>query len=209
MKILLVGYGKINKMIHEMLEDEVVGIWDLNHHFLNSKPDVIIDFSHPDFLDYSLNKSMEYGCSLIVGTTGYKSEDLAKISQYSKILPILKSDNFSIGINLLLKIFKDHNNVLNLYEKEIIETHHSKKLDSPSGTAIALAKALETENISSIRIGDVIGIHDIILDNDSEIISIKHIVNNRKVFAEGAIIAARWLENRSPGLYSFGDLYEL
>jgi 4-hydroxy-tetrahydrodipicolinate reductase len=95
-----------------------------------------------------------------------------------------------------------------MYQKEIIETHHNNKISSPSGTSLTLANLLDTENITSIRIGDVVGTHEIILERANEIISINHIVNNRKVYAIGAVNSASWLIDKKPGLYSFGDMYE-
>ena len=146
--------------------------------------------------------------TVVIGTTNLEDEKIAQLQEISKNIPILISSNFSTGIYLLEKMFKENKNILSLFDKEIIETHHKDKIHSPSGTSLALADCLNTANITSIRIGDVVGVHEVILEKDYEVLSINHSVNNRCVYAIGAVNAARWLINKENGLYSFGNLYE-
>ena len=208
MKILLVGFGKVNRLIYELFEEEVVGICDLNRYEIFDIPDVIIDFSHPDYLPKLLELINEFNCPVVVGTTNYSNEKIAQLKEISKDIPVLMSANFSIGIYLIEKFFKENKKIIDMFDKEIIETHHKNKISSPSGTALSLAKELNTENITSIRIGDVVGTHEILLEKDYEIISINHIVNNRCVYAVGAYNASKWLVNQKPGFYNLGDIYE-
>lgn len=207
MKILLIGYGKINQLIHENYSDEVVGVYDLNKKEIFEIPDVIIDFSNEAFLYKTIEAVCDFMCPLVIGTTNYNEEQLKRIKEMAKVVPVLMSSNFSLGINMINSFLKNNKDKLSLFQKEIIETHHNLKVDSPSGTAIMLAKSLNTENITSIRIGNIIGIHEVILETEYESISINHIVNDRLVFVEGAIMAARWLINQKPGLYCFEDIY--
>lgn len=208
MKILLVGFGKMNKLIYDLYEELIVGICDIDRWEIRDKPDVIIDFSHSDFYPQLIKLIKEYQCPVIIGTTNYELEKIAQLREISTEIPMLMSANFSVGIYLLEKIIKENEKMLSLFDKEIIETHHKMKLTSPSGTALMLADALKTNNISSIRIGDIIGIHEIILEKDYEIISINHIINNRCVYAINAVNAAKWLLEKKNGFYSFGDIYE-
>lgn len=208
MKILLIGYGKINQLIHENYSDEVVGIYDINKKEIYDLPDVIIDFSNEAFLYKTIEAVCDFMCPLVIGTTNYNLEQVNRIKEMSKVIPILMSNNFSLGINLINSFLKNNKDRLTLFHKEIIETHHNLKADSPSGTAKLLAKSLNTDNITSVRIGDVIGIHEVILETDYEAISINHVVNNRLVFVDGAVMAARWLVNQKPGFYHFEEIYE-
>ena len=208
MKILLVGFGKVNRLIYELYEDLVVGIYDLNTKFINDNPDVIIDFSHPDFLNQSIELINKYKCPIVIGTTNYNDEKMAQIKEISNNYPVLISNNFSLGIYLLERMLSGNMKLLEMYQREIIETHHNNKISSPSGTSLHLSKLLNTANITSIRIGDVVGTHEIILERANEVLSINHIINDRRVYAEGAIASACWLLDKKPGLYSYGDIYE-
>lgn len=200
---MLVGFGKINKIIYDLISKEIVGIYSFDYDFLIDKPDIIIDFSSHNLISYSLDVSIKYNIPLIIGTTGYNNEEMALISEKSKIIPILKCSNFSPGINYILKILKDP--FLNEYESKIIETHHKFKTDIPSGSALDLSVVLNCKNIESIRDKDKLGIHEIILFNENEKISIKHEVLNRNIFAEKVIEVSRWFINKKPGLYSYED----
>lgn len=208
MKILLVGFGKMNKLIFDLYEEMVIGICDTNMCEISEKPDVIIDFSHADFFSNLIELINKYKCPVVIGTTNYEKEKIALLREISKEIPILMSANFSLGIYLLEKMMKENEKLFSLFDREIIETHHKGKLTSPSGTALMLGDALKTNNISSIRIGDIVGIHEIILEKDYEILSINHSVNNRCVYAINAVTAAKWLLEKENGFYTFGDIYE-
>ena len=208
MRILLVGFGKINQLIFNLFEEMVVGICDVNRFEISEYPDVIIDFSHKDYFPKVVEMIEKFQCPAVIGTTNYEEGKIAQLKEISKRIPILMSSNFSMGIYLIGKMFKENEKLLAQFDKEIIETHHKTKLSSPSGTALSLANILKTEKITSIRIGEVVGIHEVILEKDYEILSINHCVNNRCVYAIGAVNAAKWLIKKENGFYSFGDIYE-
>lgn len=187
--------------------------------------DVIIDFSHfkafPDILKFAKEKKIP----IVIATTGLSEDDLQSIKEASKTIPIFKTANLSLGINLLAKALKEMVGSLEEgFDIEIIEKHHNKKADAPSGTALLLAdaineklknpktytygregrtaKRMENEmGIHAIRGGTIPGEHTVIFAGNDEIIEIKHFALSKKVFAEGALKAARYLVDQKPGLY--------
>lgn len=207
MKILLCGYGKVNRLINELYEDNVVGIIDLDKEIVHEKPDIIIDFSHPDLLDRTLFYADSFNVPLVIGTTGYNEEKTAQIKELSKSIPILKSENFSYGISILKKVLISNFINLDMYEVDIIEKHNSFKKDSPSGTALTLANILKTEHIHSYRDPFFIGEHEILFKNESEVLTLSHKVLNRNIFANNAVNAGEWLINKKPGLYTLEDFF--
>ena len=192
--------------------------------------DVIIDFSNPAALDgllaYATNKNMP----LILCTTGYSAEQLDSIESASKQIPVFRSSNMSIGINLLVDLVKRACSVLGEdFDIEIVERHHKRKIDAPSGTAILLADAAssalpydanytyeressrkprekEEIGISSVRGGTIVGVHDIIFAGHDEVIELKHTAASRDIFALGAVRAAKFIAGKPAGLYSMKDM---
>lgn len=210
MKALLIGFGKINKIIYKILNENVVGVIEESDYFINDIPDIIIDFSHPSSLDKTIHYAIKYKCPILIGTTGYSEEKMAQLEELSKRIPILLSENFSKGISLI-KEFINYNTIdLNIYKKYIIETHNINKKDSPSGTAIMLSKLLNTKEIVSNRTLEQNTIHELIFENNNEKITIKHEIINKEIFAFNAIECAKWLLNQKPNLYFMDDYsYEL
>ena len=206
MKILLVGYGKINKLIYEKAKENVIGIIDEITEYISDTPDVIIDFSHPDFLDKTIDKAIKYNSKVIIGTTGYNELKMAQIKDLSNVNAVLKCENFSTGIILLKSILKDYKLKLDKYYKTITETHDIYKKDSPSGTAIALGKIINTNNIISYRQLNAVGKHELIFENIDEKITITHEALNRNLFVEKIIDTAFWLLKQKPGLYTVEDV---
>ena len=206
MKILLIGHGKVNKIINEIYQDDIVGIVDETGENIQSIPQVIIDFSHPSLLDKTMFYAMKYNCPVLIGTTGYDIKKMAQIKELSNFVPILKSSNFSSGISLIKKILTENLDTINLYKKTIIERHNSLKKDTPSGTALMLDEILHTNNIHSFRDPFFVAEHEIVLEDSNEIITITHKVLNRSVFAFGAIKACGWLIKQSPGMYQLEDV---
>ena len=166
---------------------------------------------------------------VVIATTGFTDKEMEKIEEISKLLPIFKSANMSYEINLMSKIVCEIATKLKDADIEIIETHHNRKVDSPSGTALLLANdinnALDNEKefiydrhskkearkkteigISSIRGGTEVGTHSVIFFENNESFEIKHSCTSRSVFANGAIKAAKFLEHKNAGLYSMNDL---
>lgn len=164
------------------------------------RTDVVIDFSSKE----NLSKVLSLQKPLVIGTTGHASTQEMEIA--AKNIPILFSPNFSLGMMAMLEA------AALLAKKgfsiEIIEAHHDQKKDKPSGSALALAKAMGKEvPIHSIRSGDIIGDHTVLFVGEGERIELKHQVFSRDAFAKGALKAAKFLAKKPPGLYSLKDLF--
>lgn len=239
MKVAVCGYGAMGKLLSETLkgkkEIEFVGVIDRkdekcfkNFDELLEKPEVIIDFSHVNNLESLLRYSVKNKIPILIATTGYNSEAIKEIEKASKEIPILMASNTSLGINLLNEIMKHIVPVLEEWDIEIIEKHHNKKIDSPSGTAktllekingaliqkknyvygrVGMEKREKNEiGIHSIRGGTIVGEHSVIFAGEDEIIEFKHEAHSKKVFVNGAITGAVWLSQKEPGLYEMKDL---
>ena len=194
------------------------------------KPDVIIDFSNPASLDKLLEYCLSTGTAVVVASTGYSDEQIAQIKAAAQQIPVFFTFNMSLGINLLVSLAKKATEVLgNQFDIEIVEKHHNRKIDAPSGTAIMLANAInETLDNSmhyvydrhsrrqkrekneigmhSIRGGTIVGEHDIIFAGHDEVITLSHSAGSRMVFAEGAVNAAVFLNGKSAGLYDMSQM---
>lgn len=196
---------------------------------INENIDVIIDFSVPEATFKILEFAKVKKIPVVVATTGFSEEELGKIKELSKELPIFRSSNMSLDINLMASLVQKIAEVLSDSDIEIIETHHNRKIDSPSGTAILLADAInevfnnEKEynfdrmnkrekrskkeiGFSSIRGGNVVGEHTVQFFSDNETLEITHKSYSRQVFAEGALKAARFIINQENGLYDMKNL---
>lgn len=191
--------------------------------------DVIIDFSIPSATFEILKYAKEKRIPTVVATTGFDEKQLNEIEELSKEIPIFKSSNMSLEINLMASLVQKIAEVLNESDIEIIETHHNRKVDSPSGTAILLADAInkvfngEKEynfdrmnkrekrdkkeiGFSAIRGGNIVGEHTVQFFSENETLEITHKSYSRQVFAEGALKAARFIVNQQIGLYDMKDL---
>lgn len=193
--------------------------------------DVIIDFSHPSNLNDMARYAIEKQLGIVLCTTGFSEEEIEKIEETSKEIAILRSANMSLGINLIYKLLKEATKVLAKadFDIEIIEKHHNRKIDAPSGTALALADAinevLEPQydykydrttqrvkrdkkeiGISAVRGGTIVGEHEVLFAGIDEVIEIKHTAYSRAVFAKGAIEAAIYLKGKEAKLYKMEDV---
>ncbi len=257
MKVTIIGaLGRMGRKVTELcLEDkdiEIVGLVDhpqhkdINKKLYPSLPetssdidkcinicDVVIDFSSPETLDKILNSCLKYTKPAVIGTTGHSNEQLNFIKSVSKNIPIVYSSNMSIGVNIMfklveyiMKILKDKD-----YDIEIIEAHHNKKKDSPSGTAkkiVEIIKQFRPEinlifgregmvgerkknevGVFAVRAGDIVGEHKVLFASTGERLEINHIATSRDVFAKGAIFAARWVIGKPAGLYGMFDVLGL
>ena len=197
---------------------------------LTEKPDVIIDFSHPSVLDSMLDYCLTNGVPAVIATTGYTAEQTAQIHKAAEQIPVFFTFNMSLGINLMAELAKKAVAVLGgQFDIEIVEKHHNQKLDAPSGTAIMLADAINSEldkpytyvydrhsvrakrskteiGMHSIRGGTIVGEHEIIFAGRDEVITLKHEAHSKSVFAVGAVNAAVFLSDRSAGLYAMSDM---
>jgi 4-hydroxy-tetrahydrodipicolinate reductase len=180
--------------------------------------DIVIDFSRPESTMPLLQEAKEYKKPLIIGTTGFTDIELKLIEEASNEIPIMLSFNMSKGIFYFKKnikqFLKDNSDSMKCL---ISETHHTQKVDAPSGTAIELKKFIELNNnkkyitsveIESNRILDVFGIHEVTFFNDANQISFKHEALSRKIFADGAISIAKSMAGIAPGMYTTQDFFK-
>ena len=228
-KIIIHGTGTMSSILKNVIEAEkdleVSGFAD---ELTEEKGDIIIDFSHFSRIPNMLNFAVNNNIPIVICTTGYDDKILNQIKEAASKIPILLSSNTSIGINLMNDLVSKMAENLNGFDIEIIETHHNKKVDSPSGTAKTLFNIInETfENkmrlingregnhkrdkneigIHSIRGGSVVGEHRVIFYGDDEAIEIKHSAMSKKIFVYGAIKAAKFLIGKKPNLYGMKDV---
>jgi 4-hydroxy-tetrahydrodipicolinate reductase len=197
----------------------------------NGEVDVIIDFSHPSYLDQLLIFSLKRKVPLVIATTGLSEDDNQKIHIASTEFAILQSANMSLGINILANILKQVSAVLiDSFDIEIIEKHHNRKIDAPSGTAKLLADAINESlgnrmeyvygrsggnakrepqeiGIHAIRGGTIPGEHTVIFAGNDEIIEFKHTALSKNIFALGAIKAAQFIIKKDTGLFTMNDIF--
>ena len=196
---------------------------------INLIPDVIIDFSIPKATFSILEFAKNNNIPIVIATTGFSDDELEKINTYSKYIPIFISSNMSYEINLMSKLVAEISKKLPNSDIEIIETHHNRKIDSPSGTALILAnsinEALNNEmnfeynrhskrqkrdkkeiGIHSIRGGNEVGKHSVIFFGENESFEITHNVLSRSVFAEGSLKAAFFIITKDNGIYNMNDM---
>lgn len=189
--------------------------------------DVLIDFSHHDgtraLVDYCVDK----GLPAVICTTGQTEEEMEYIKKASEKVAIFKSANMSLGVALTAKIVKEIAAKFPGCEVEIVETHHNRKVDAPSGTALMLADAVmesrpelhvnsgrsgmakrkpDEIGISAIRMGNVVGTHEVMFGTANQTITVTHQAHDRALFADGAISAARFLAGKSAGFYNMDDI---
>lgn len=195
------------------------------------KVDVIIDFSFHTATKQLLEYAIKNKIPCVIATTGHTEEEKKDIINASKIIPVFYSGNMSVGIALLSDLVKKAVKVMDKAEVEIIEIHHDKKVDAPSGTALMLFDAVKSERpnsvlkegrsgnclrqegevgISSVRIASVVGVHEVIVSDGKQTITLKHEAHDRALFADGALKAGNYLIGKTAGLYDMkkmlGDL---
>lgn len=193
--------------------------------------DVIIDFTAASEADELLDYCEKTGVPAVICTTGLSNEQVERINEVSGKTALLRSANMSLGINTIFKILKNISPLLAEagYDIEIVEKHHNQKLDAPSGTALALADAVNESleeaysykfdrskdrakrpkneiGISAVRGGTIVGEHEIIFAGEDEVIEIKHTAYSKRIFAKGAVEAAKFLAGKTAGLYTMKDV---
>jgi 4-hydroxy-tetrahydrodipicolinate reductase len=234
MKISLIGYGKMGKAVIEFAKQkghEIIDIFDIDN--LQDctienlqKADVVFEFTTPNAAFDNINKCLDAGVPCISGTTGWLDKlELIKSRCKNENKTFFYAPNFSIGVNILFKINKILAEIMNnypVYDVEVSETHHIHKLDAPSGTAIHIAnQIIERLNnktnwkldkcndndliIKAFRKDEIPGIHEITYTSDVDTISIKHSAKNRKGLAQGAVIAAEFVKDKT-GFFTMDDL---
>ena len=245
MKVRINGYsGTMGQVLTKCVADDeelelVAGISPKHHDVdgfntyssfadVKEDSDVVIDFSNPLALDGILEYCLKTKTPVVLATTGYNDEEMEKIHEAAKQIPVFLSFNMSLGVNILLKLVKEAAKNLANFDIEIIEKHHNKKVDSPSGTAVMIANAVKEireqsefiygrhgrtgkrqqneVGIHAVRGGTIVGEHSAIFAGNDEILEINHSARSKNVFAEGAIAAAKYLVNQEPGFYNMDDM---
>ncbi len=197
---------------------------------IDMNADIIIDFSNPALLDDLLSFAESKKIPVVLATTGYSDSQIEKIKNIAQNIPIFFTFNMSLGVNLICSLAKKAASVLgDGFDIEIVEKHHNQKLDAPSGTAIMLANAVNSVfddkkryeydrhskrqkrstdeiGIHSIRGGTIVGEHDVIFAGKDEVITVSHSAFSREVFATGAIRAAKFLNDKTNGIYDMNNI---
>ncbi|MEY8524482.1 4-hydroxy-tetrahydrodipicolinate reductase [bacterium 1XD8-76] len=250
-KVILHGCnGKMGQMVTELCsQDEdikiVAGIDAFHHQGAGEYPvyrdvyncnitaDALIDFSTASAVDSLMDYCVEKKIPCVVCTTGLSEEQLERVRSAAEKIPVLRSANMTLGINLLIKLLREAAATLAPagFDVEIVEKHHNLKVDAPSGTAIALADAINEEmdgayeyvydrswmrqkrdkkelGISAVRGGTIVGDHDVIFAGTDEVITFSHRAYSKGVFAKGAIQAAKFIAGKPAGLYAMSDVIE-
>lgn len=248
-KILMSGCnGKMGQVITRLAGQsetlKVAAGFDINDSIKNTYPvftdlkncnvdvDVIIDFSNPAALENLLNYATAKKTPVVIATTGLSQAQVKMLAAVSSQIPVFFSANMSLGVNLLIDLVKKAAKILeNSFDIEIVEKHHNQKIDAPSGTALAIADAINNvlENkqeyiydrhsrrkkrsnkeigIHAVRGGTIVGDHSVIFAGEDEIIEINHFAMSKNIFAVGALEAAGFLYNKKPGMYSMKDLID-
>ena len=218
---------------NKLINKKIAGIsLDLNTELAFEKTDVIVDFTIPKCTLDILKIASKLKKRVVVGTTGFSQKEEVLIKKFSKKIPILKAGNMSLGVNLLMYLTEIASKSLNDdYLSKIYEAHHKHKKDYPSGTALMLGKGIadgkdknlynligkkflnkkifpygKKINFNSIRKGEIIGEHEVTFSSGKEVIKLNHEAFDRALYSDGALIAAKWLIGKKPGLYSMRDL---
>ena len=195
----------------------------------SGKADVIIDFSNhlgtKELLDYAVKNNIP----TVVATTGHTPDELAYIEEAGKKIAVFHSANMSLGVALLCELAVKAAATMPDADIEIVETHHNRKLDAPSGTALMIAKAIKAVRekaefvfgregnakrekneigVHAVRRGNIVGIHEVLVSTDSQTITLKHEAHSRALFAEGAVSAAEFILGKGAGLYNMSSIVE-
>lgn len=226
--VAIVGDGKMGQAIRQLAlekgwnvkavigERESAGGKGITRDSLG-KPDVAVEFTQPDAAVGNVTACLRAGVPVVVGTTGWYDAlpDLTRIAQETGT-PFLWSPNFSLGVNVMIELARYAGTLMRTledFDAHIVETHHTRKKDAPSGTALAIGKAASDAldrpiPTTSIRTGSVPGTHELIFDGAFEQLAIAHLARDRRVFAEGALKAADWIIGKR-GVFTMRDVLEL
>lgn len=246
-KIIMNGCnGKMGQVITRLVADdsecEIVAGFDVNTSVENAYPvysdpneydgpaDVVIDFSHPSCLTGLLDYCKRRRLPVILCTTGFTPEQKEEFKAASSEIPVFFSANMSLGINLLIALAKTATKLLEgSFDIEIIEKHHNQKIDAPSGTALAIADAIDETlsypaeyvydhhsvrrkrgkheiGLHAVRGGTIVGEHEVLFAGTDEVIELKHSAHSKEVFAVGAVKAAKFIVTKPAGMYDMNDL---
>ena len=237
MKAVIYGAnGAMGQLICGKLGDEVVGRVSIGGGNGAAKSfdelgivdaDVVVDFSHHSAVSEVLAYAKKIGAAAVIGTTGHTEEEKALVYDAAKEIPVFFSGNMSLGITVMCRLAKEAAKYFPDADIEIVEAHHNRKVDAPSGTALMLFDALkevrpnavancgrtgeckrtkDEVGISSLRLGSVVGTHEVILHTGSQQITLKHEAITRAMFADGAVDAAQFMLGKPAGLYNMDSM---
>ena len=228
--------GAMGKLIQSRLGEEAVGLVSIDGEngvpktfgeLGNVNADVIIDFSHHSAIASVMEYATAQNCAVVVGTTGHTEEEKAVIRAAAQKIPVFFSGNMSLGIAVLCRLAKQAAAVFPDADVEIVEVHHTRKVDAPSGTAKMLFEAVKEVRpeatahcgragegkrekneigIASLRMGNVVGIHEVHICTAAQTLTLRHEAADRAMFADGAVDAAHFLCGKAPGLYNMNDI---
>lgn len=230
--------GAMGKVLQQLLQGEIAGLVSIDGdngvpksfgELGNVHADVVIDFSHHSAASDVIAYAKDMGCAAVIGTTGHTAEEKQLILDAAKEIPVFYSGNMSLGIAVLCKLAKQAAAFFPDADIEIVEIHHNRKVDAPSGTARMLFEAVKasrpeltehcgragegkrTKNevgISSLRMGNVVGVHEVHITTGNQSLTLRHEAQSREMLAEGAVDAARFLVGKGVGLYNMEQLLE-
>ena len=237
MRAVLCGAnGAMGRLIDGILGDHVVGRVSIDgengvprtfEELGPVKADVLIDFSHHSAVAEVLRYARGIGCAAVIGTTGHTAEEKALILEAAREIPVFYSGNVSLGIAVLCRLAKQAAACFPDADIEIVEVHHNRKVDAPSGTAMMLFEAIrevrpgavpncgragegrrtkEEIGISSLRMGNVVGIHEVHICTGTQTLTLKHEATTRGMLADGAVEAARFMVGKAAGLYNMENI---
>ena len=236
MKLAIVGTGAMGKVLRQYALEE--GTFDTiffiepteENTWPSEKPDLLIDFSNPGAINsiYDFCRKKGGGFPVVLATTGYGPQEWEIIKLIQKICPMVQKNNFSRGVEVMNRLAEQGAQLLGDWaDIRVMEAHHTKKNDAPSGTALMLAEGIREVRpdsvittgrsgqgkreaneigIQSVRLGNVVGIHEIMISTGNETITIKHEASDRALFADGAVIAAEFLVGKPAALYNMSDI---
>ncbi|MDR2137646.1 MAG: 4-hydroxy-tetrahydrodipicolinate reductase [Synergistaceae bacterium] len=205
---LIGATGKMGREIMNVFVDHsLVLAVDSKGEELHGTPHVVVDFSSRGALDRTLAICTRHKSALVLGTTALEDSDFIRLRKYGEVAPVVQSYNFAIGVNILKMILREYAPLFEDWDSEIVETHHNKKKDIPSGTAILLSEATQRDcPTHSLRVGGVPGDHVVLFGNNGEVVTFGHRALARNVFAIGALRAALFTLSAAPGFYTFEDV---
>ena len=235
LNIALIGNGRMGKMIESICQDSdtlnvagFVGPGDCEMLEQIESVDVALDFSYPGNLDMMLENAMARRIPLVIGTTGLSEAQEEQIREAAKVIPIVRALNFSTGMAVMRRLVRMASEALSEdFDIEIVETHHNKKEDAPSGSAVALLESVDPNGeykvlcgregrpgkrtkreigVHSLRGGTVAGEHSVLFFGQMEEIELRHRADSREIFARGALRAAAFAVGAKPGLYDMEDV---
>lgn len=222
--------GGINLKPGSFFGAEIVEAKDADALLKKTKADVVIDFTVASAVVGNVQVAAKNNCALVVGTTGISPAQRAEMEKaILGHVPAVVSTNFSIGMNIFQQLVRESAKLLKDYDIELVEAHHRNKKDAPSGTAKTLLQIIEEEagarqkmygregmterkneiGVHVIRGGDIVGDHKVMFSKNFETIELSHRAYDRSVFASGALLAARWVAGKKPGIYGMGDVLGL